>query len=96
MGGGGGGGSGDEDSVTAGLMLEMLDISLPRVVFFNGLGELTSMALSSSGSDPVAEMQVYLWFILVTECSLPSFISSLICFKRFAIDTAMLLTVQNE
>ena len=30
----------------------------PVVVFFNGLSELMSLALSAGGSDPVAEMQV--------------------------------------
>ncbi|XP_055350817.1 microsomal triglyceride transfer protein-like [Paramacrobiotus metropolitanus] len=48
----------DGDSpVTAGLVLEMAEVTLPRMVFFNGLGQLTSLALSASGDDPVAEMQ---------------------------------------
>lgn len=46
-----------DETVTAGLNLELLDVSLPSVVFFNGIGELMSMAMSAGGDDPVAEMQ---------------------------------------
>ncbi|OQV15525.1 putative Microsomal triglyceride transfer protein large subunit [Hypsibius exemplaris] len=45
------------ETATAGLALELLDVSLPSVVFFNGFSELMSLALSAGGSDPVAELQ---------------------------------------